>query len=1801
MHTAKEDNTLARYLRASSATNVWIGGNDLTTENTFEWSDDSGAFWSVADQTLIYSKWNVGEPNNVGNEDCAEMQITDVSHTWNDFRCTVGQERVCETHAGGTLSRVCEGQKTELSCPKSDQRLRIISAAYGRAADADVCPFSGSADVVTPDPDCWSTNAMAVVNARCEGQTTCTLDANDAIFGDPCQAEGSMNYLEVRFECVRKDLVVCQGEEQAILCPVGQTINVVAANYGRTHDSTCADDPNSDTNCVSAGTLDAVKDLCQGERACYLQAMDSVYGNSCDGVYKYLEVDYECVLPAAPAVTAPPTPAVTAAPSVPTVPTPAPTVVPGKTGSGTPTPSEIPRKLLLIDDSLTWRQARTRCLNEGGDLVSIKNNAESIAVSQYVMDTAGVVDVWIGGQSFQTAGTFVWSDGSGSLSDFKPAAPWESGQPDNFASEECVQMHASIDPSTAIPYWSNTDCTERKRAVCDIPTPGELRLFKTAMSWDDAQSTCELHGGNLASIHSARRHEEIANFIARNDPMRDIFTIWTGARHVGTAGALAWSDGTGVLYAGASLLYTNWDRGVPTGTDQCITLFLPSSRWRQATCTSTLPFVCEIPIQSNWMYESTVAEWWSAEAKCRDRGGHLVSIHGDTDDRAIVNMMRNSDPSIWLGLHNLNTNNALEWADNTGVAWMSTSPDDGTLLYTRWAADEPDNWDDSASSKVCAEMEIAGQSWSDKNCSDWSPYVCEMRSAPRKSIICEGQSLTLSCPRDTNVRIVSATYGRHAEAVVCPLSRAPVSTMDVDCPASDALFDLSNLCNGNTECTVEATSATWGDPCPGVTKYLEVQYECQESRFHLCDGESGAIVCPVGSTIQITEAVYGSEANSRHRCSTPSDVDCNQQASDTTFVANRCNGNRACFLNATTAVFGDVCTGSGKFLQVDYSCNYAPTPTMTRAPSPAPTLPQAGTPVATATPTAVPTPPPFATPEPGRGDIMYVYISDALNWHDARLRCLLEGGDLASVHTEGENRALAAFALGENPALPRVWIGGENYRSTGTFYWSDESGTIGNDQYGNWQTGQPDNVGQDHCIAMQLDSSQRGRWTNENCTTVTMTSVCEIPTPGEWEISTDPLPWEQARDACRAKGGDLVSPNSAREEARLVGQLKDGITKFWIGGNDIRQTNSFEWSDASGVFWFRNNGEDTSNLYSNWNGGEPNNFGVEDCVTQSVSGWSDERCGTPYPYVCELPIPGTWVYKSEAATWVNAEMNCRKDGGTLVSIHSDQEHDALVRFYSSIGTPNDVWIGGNDLGQPDNFHWSDASGRFWQRIGGDVLYSKWAAGQPDTTTGESCVESVRANNGSWNDAPCTSSFPYVCEKRSASRQVTICDDHASTLRCPQGFESLKIKSAKFGRDRDSPFCPLRAVSPISQSCGPVDVTQAVAERCDGQAECTWEGNPANFGPCDVNLHPYLQIEYDCLPNKKIVCQGESSPLICPVGTKIEIKFANYGRTLGTQVPSSCGAVPDTACTSGASLQIVRDLCDDERVCYLEATNAIYGETCLDGKYLEVDYVCVDLVQPVTRPPVPASPAPVGPPASVPAPTPLATGAGASVEPPSNPVPLIDILVPVAVLFLACGIGVCIAMFMRRRKRERERLQGQQDMLELGDVVLYDDFASFKRTNYDTSSPPNDAGQTNMGAPGELERTRTSATIMSPVEQTDERKETDLHARSGYDSAEESSEEETDESGSDETDTDESESGTDESGTEESGSEEETDESGSEESGSEESESEEETSDDEKTQDFTAPPAAPKDESEDSMTKVSDSGSESSSEVDKKEP
>ncbi len=65
-------------------------------------------------------------------------------------------------------------------------------------------------------------------------------------------------------------------------------------------------------------------------------------------------------------------------------------------------------------------------------------------------------------------------------------------------------------------------------------------------------------------------------------------------------------------------------------------------------------------------------------------------------------------------------------------------------------------------------------------------------------------------------------YGRN-NASVCT---SDTGIQSAQCESETATAVLSQLCNGQPNCVLIVSTALFGDPCPGMAKYADVEYTC---------------------------------------------------------------------------------------------------------------------------------------------------------------------------------------------------------------------------------------------------------------------------------------------------------------------------------------------------------------------------------------------------------------------------------------------------------------------------------------------------------------------------------------------------------------------------------------------------------------------------------------------------------------------------------------------------------------------------------------------------------------------------------------------------------------------------------------------------------------------------------------------------------------------------------------------------------------------------------------------------------------
>ncbi|KAH7702698.1 CRE-CLEC-51 protein [Aphelenchoides avenae] len=98
--------------------------------------------------------------------------------------------------------------------------------------------------------------------------------------------------------------------------------------------------------------------------------------------------------------------------------------------------------------------------------------------------------------------------------------------------------------------------------------------------------------------------------------------------------------------------------------------------------------------------------------------------------------------------------------------------------------------------------------------------------------------------------------------------------------------------------------------------------------------------------------------------------------------------------------------------------------------------------------------------------------------------------------------------------------------------------------------------------------------------------------------------------------------------------------------------------------------------------------------------------------------------------WLDAEVQCLKDNGHLVSIPSSLTNAFLQTTASAYGTAKSYWLGGAEMAG----HWTWIDNSRWS-------FTKWAKDQP--TVGANCL-SLNAADGTWYSPACSKTLPFLC-------------------------------------------------------------------------------------------------------------------------------------------------------------------------------------------------------------------------------------------------------------------------------------------------------------------------------------------------------------------------------------------------------------------------------------------------------------------------
>ncbi|XP_006126157.1 protein eva-1 homolog C isoform X2 [Pelodiscus sinensis] len=192
---------------------------------------------------------------------------------------------------------------------------------------------------------------------------------------------------------------------------------------------------------------------------------------------------------------------------------------------------------------------------------------------------------------------------------------------------------------------------------------------------------------------------------------------------------------------------------------------------------------------------------------------------------------------------------------------------------------------------------------------------------------CDGDRLSLQCPRHSTISVQSAFYGQDSQ--MCS-TQQPETTMKnpLNCVASTTLQKVLDECQNQRACQLLVNSRVFGpDLCPGTTKYLLVSFKCKPTEHKTksaCENEELKLHCKESKFLNIYSATYGRSAHEKDVCSTEvgytPQFDCISYAA-LEVLSRRCYGKQRCKVIVNNNDFGSPCLpGVKKYLNVSYAC-----------------------------------------------------------------------------------------------------------------------------------------------------------------------------------------------------------------------------------------------------------------------------------------------------------------------------------------------------------------------------------------------------------------------------------------------------------------------------------------------------------------------------------------------------------------------------------------------------------------------------------------------------------------------------------------------------------------------------------------------------------------------------------------------------------------------------------------------------------------------------------------------------------------
>ncbi|KAI4895281.1 hypothetical protein NFI96_021434, partial [Prochilodus magdalenae] len=339
-------------------------------------------------------------------------------------------------------------------------------------------------------------------------------------------------------------------------------------------------------------------------------------------------------------------------------------------------------KLILIQQSLTWRGALWYCREKHVDLVSVHSEEIQLWVME-VAQKASTEHVWLGLRHTCTLGFWYWVSG-------------ESICYQNWA-PEMDQNWVSI----TFFYFS---------AVCGVSAhvPHQYVVVNESKTWTEAQNYCRQTYTDLATINTMEEMKKL-NATLNDKPSS---SVWIGLSR-GRTWKWQWSLADGGFYSEGGA-YRNWNSGEPDnakgkGNEFCVGMFKDKGTWFDVRCDKTFTSVCYDEKKTNterYVFINEKKSWYEAQSYCRDHHTDLVRVRNRTENQQVFDLIKQHPANrVWIGLFY----DSWTWSDGSNSSF-------------RYWKSGPDKYGQGGE---CAAVSMTKKGrWDKKTCSKQLPFIC---------------------------------------------------------------------------------------------------------------------------------------------------------------------------------------------------------------------------------------------------------------------------------------------------------------------------------------------------------------------------------------------------------------------------------------------------------------------------------------------------------------------------------------------------------------------------------------------------------------------------------------------------------------------------------------------------------------------------------------------------------------------------------------------------------------------------------------------------------------------------------------------------------------------------------------------------------------------------------------------------------------------------------------------------------------------------------------------------------------------